>query len=74
MPIYSADPPISNFQPYTQHKMSDTINTSAPNARNTESAEILAAMHDALDYGSYDDAFSGNETRLIEQFWFLRDW
>lgn len=56
MPVYSTDPDIINFSPYTKHKMSGTMNILAPTTATSESAEVLEAMYNMLDYDSDDEA------------------
>ena len=56
MPVYSTDPNIINFLPYTKHKMSGTMNILAPTTATSESAEVLEAMYNMLDYDSDDEA------------------
>ena len=53
LPIYSADPTIIEFQPYTKHKLSGTLKVSPATS---EGAEVLEAMYNMLDYDSDDDA------------------
>lgn len=56
MPIPSPDPTVIEFLKYSKHKTSGTIHIPSPTTADTESAEVMEAMHNVLDYDSDDDA------------------